>query len=567
MNKTKNELYIMQMKNHVINNLNKPAYLYKDTPETILINAGIIRSHAHERTIRKEQLENPLSYTGIDIVQVDDNSYTIIKCKDCRKKAVTKDQLAYFMFMMSVIDKINGCVYYTYKLSPFVLRFSLKSKRIKYIKFKHEKEEQQENGFDNEKLIYHKNVCDLAAKYYEKNNKGIISMPCTMEKTYTSYLITNDFKQIIFFSPLKQYAEQNLKKIIEYGYKNNYLLVSDGEQNINEIKKIITNEKFFISATFDSIDVIYESLKYMDNPFIIVDEFHNLSKTNVSDKKDNFYKLLNSEYRMLFTSATPKVYEIENTDLFGEKIYNMTLNEAIEKKYICDYKVWLPSIHEDNEKLNSELNIYNMDNTIKSKCVFLFSCMLNHGARKCIVYCTDTKEIDVMMKAVGELNKYYLLDIEMNEISNDNDDKIRETVLSNFANSDKLFLLFSVRILDECIDTPYCDSIFITEPSKNKVRTIQQICRCIGIDKNNKFKMSNVFMWCDDYDRIWETLLEIKEHDCEFKDKIKVNQNDFFGDNDKNKFVDDVKLVEKIVNNIMDFTQITIEERMNKIKS
>ena len=57
-------------------------------------------------------------------------------------------------------------------------------------------------------------------------------------------------------------------------------------------------------------------------------------------------------------SATPRIYDLEenddngidNTDIFGEVFYKMNFNEAIENKFITDYKIWLPSIHEDNEQ-------------------------------------------------------------------------------------------------------------------------------------------------------------------------------------------------------------------------
>ena len=40
----------------------------------------------------------------------------------------------------------------------------------------------------------------------------------------------------------------------------------------------------------------------------------------------------------------------------------MTFTEAIEKKYITDYRIWLPSIHEDTEKLDNELKEYSVFN-------------------------------------------------------------------------------------------------------------------------------------------------------------------------------------------------------------
>jgi predicted helicase len=156
---------------------------------------------------------------------------------------------------------------------------------------------------------------------------------------------------------------------------------------------------FLISSTFCSIDIIYKLIDQFVDVFFIIDEFHNLSKNNVTNKDDDFYKLLNNDdNKILFVSATPRIYELEdcnsdeffNDEIFGEIIYNMSFNYAITNGYICDYKIWLPSIHENNDKLLTELSIYNIDKVLQGKINFLFSCLLNNGSRKCIIYCIDT---------------------------------------------------------------------------------------------------------------------------------------------------------------------------------
>ena len=203
-----------------------------------------------------------------------------------------------------------------------------------------------------------------AAQLFINFNRGILSMPCGTGKTMTSYLISNSYKQIIIISPLKEFAKQNLDKYIEYGLTSNTLLVdSDGGRDLKQIKKFIkSNQTFLISSTFCSVDVIFKSLKYMNNSLIIIDEFHNLSKNNVTNEDDDFYKLLNSNQRILFMSATHRVYDMENEDyndeIFGPIIYNMTFTEAIEKKYITDYQIWLPSINENNDEIINDLTIF-----------------------------------------------------------------------------------------------------------------------------------------------------------------------------------------------------------------
>jgi len=572
--------YEINVKNYIINKLNKLAYLWKETPEKILINCGIIGSHNDQRLNRKDNIENPLQDTGIDIIQIDslnDNICSLIQCKNGYENGITLKDLAGFNAWMAVLDKLNGYVYYTNKLSHPIKSLP-NNDRIKYIKYINNIIENNNTQIENNinkvtPFQYQLIATETCINYLKKNDRGILSMPCGTGKTFISYLISNNYKQIILISPLKQFAKQNLNKYIEYGYKNNTLLVdSDGERDVKQIEKFIKlNNSFIISSTFCSVDVINECLKYMTNPLIIIDEFHNISKTNILDENDNFNKILYSEYLILFMSATPRIYEMENDefdyeDIFGKIIYNMSFNEAIQNKYITDYCIWLPSIHEDNTKLNTELNIYKINQVIMNKCNFLFSCLLNNGSRKCIIYCLDTNEIKEMIDAIKTMNQYYYLDYEINQITSIDTEKNRKNILKNFEDSSKLQLLFSIRILDECIDLPKCDSIYITYPSESKIRTIQRLSRCIRIDKLNKFKIGNIYIWCDKYDNIINTLSTIKEYDIFFKNKIKINEINFYNENNKNDLNKDIELINKYIIDIKEYKIYTWDENITQVK-
>jgi hypothetical protein len=82
MNKIKGDIYEMYIRDYIINELNKPAYLWSDTPENILIDYGVIGSHNINRIIRKDNKENSLQDTGVDIIQVDENTISLIQCKN-----------------------------------------------------------------------------------------------------------------------------------------------------------------------------------------------------------------------------------------------------------------------------------------------------------------------------------------------------------------------------------------------------------------------------------------------------------------------------------------------------
>jgi hypothetical protein len=78
-NQEKGVKYEIQIRDYIINTLNTIAYLWSDTPETILINNGIIGSHNEHRLRRIYNIENSLRDTGIDIIQLDSNK----KCSLC----------------------------------------------------------------------------------------------------------------------------------------------------------------------------------------------------------------------------------------------------------------------------------------------------------------------------------------------------------------------------------------------------------------------------------------------------------------------------------------------------
>jgi len=122
-----------------------------------------------------------------------------------------------------------------------------------------------------------------------------------------------------------------------------------------------------------------------------------------------------------------------------------------------------------------------------------------------------------MMEGMKTLNDFYIMDIDMYSISCENSEKERKNVLQSFTNNnEKIQLLFNIRILNECIDIPACDSIYISYAPKNKITTIQRISRAIRTDENNPYKIANVYIWCEAYEEILETLSSIKEYDIMF---------------------------------------------------
>jgi superfamily II DNA or RNA helicase len=619
LNKQKGFEYEIQVRDYLISKPYTNAWLWTDVPVSNLIESGIIDCHNTLRLIRKcchEELKtNPLIDTGIDVVSLDlqTNKYNLIQCKNGYESGLKLSDLAGFYGWMSHLDKLEGIVYYTSKLSRNILTLP-SNPRIKYLLHPYNNKEliDNENVFkQNNVLSESENLSNLSYSsnssdpsntsskiilrdyqtqalkelktHFKNNSRGILSLMCGMGKTLISYKFSRKYSKIIIISPIRQFVKQNLNRFIEYEFNGVYLTIScDGTRHVNTIKKFIdSNDEFLISCTFDSVDVLYNCIGNLDNSdmIIIIDEFHNLSKSCLLDKTNPMYKLLHSKFKILFLSATPRIYELEtdedcedellNTEeIFGPVVYTMGMDKAIDKKIVCDYKIWLPSIHENNSQLNEELNIYQIDSVIKAKCNFILIGLLNTGSKKTIVYCQDTKQIELMIKGIEELNKFYYMDLQMQQITSKKSEKDRDKILDNFTNISKSRqLLFSVRILDECIDIPECDSVYITYPSESKIRTIQRVCRSTRKDNSNPYKIANVFVWCNEYQEILQTLSGIKEYDVFFKDKINLVKTNFYGKTESKEYEQDIKLVENYLIDIKEYKQITWNDMLLNLEN
>ena len=456
--------------------------------------------------------------------------------------------------------------------------------------------EQVVPGFklDSKRLEYQQAAKMAAIEYYKENDNGILSMPCGTGKTYVSYLIAQDYKNVIILSPLKQFAKQNIVRFVEYGYPTDRTLIvdSDGCRDIETIRKFITSDStksgFLLSATYDSSDVISALMADIEvntaRTLIIVDEFHNLSESNICEETDYMNQIITSiGFKKLFMSATPRVFDLEETGdsydyILGTPFYTMPFKFAIDNGFITDYRIWLPSIHEDLGQLHGEIgqelgiaDIIGGENVLYSKAIYLFSCLVNTGAHKCIVYCPDTNEIRELMDLMAKLNDFYCLDLHMDSITSVDSAESREKSLAEFASSQRTSLLFSVRILDECIDIPSCDSIYITYPTKAKIRTIQRLMRCTRTLPADKHKVGNVFIWCSEYERILDTLGGIKEHDSDFAEKVKINEVGQYRERENSgamtEIKDDTEAVKKLIIGVKEYRYMSWHKKLNLLKA
>lgn len=137
MNRLKGVQYEVFVRDDIIHNQGKQAYLWNDIPESVLINSGLIHSGNEHRLIRKKNMKNknrnnPLIDVGVDILQCDKDNYTLVQCKNGYNRGLTMADLGTFHTMLYHHSKLNGVVYHTSKLS-YHLRENYLNPNIQYI--------------------------------------------------------------------------------------------------------------------------------------------------------------------------------------------------------------------------------------------------------------------------------------------------------------------------------------------------------------------------------------------------------------------------------------------------
>lgn len=390
-----------------------------------------------------------------------------------------------------------------------------------------------------------------------------------MGKTYTSYLISKKFDNIILISPNRSLADEILNNMYLYLLEQyNPILISMDETRDPIYIKTILKEKNIISVTYNSIDILNQVIEDLINPFIIIDEYHNLSESNLIDPKNEFNKILNSKYPILFLSATP----IENTnkEIFGNTIFKYQWSMAIKNGYICDIKIILPE--KKNylyifEKLLIDINYKRMDIKLVNKAYFLLRSLLYEGSRKCIVYLTSINKSEKFYNIIIWLQKLLNCNIKQYQINFFTPKTKKIEYINNFKTDTEISLILNVQIFNEGINIPNCDSVYITNPNNNIINLIQRISRCNRITKDKN--ESKVYLWCSEKktEKILNYINEKTNGELNkkvYKYNITENKTNIEKYNCFNIEINNKKFITTLFDKIF-LEKITIQDKFNKL--
>jgi len=165
---------------------------------------------------------------------------------------------------------------------------------------------------------------------------------------------------------------------------------------------------------------------------------------------------------------------------------------------------------------------------VTAKALFLCTGMLQTGSRRCIVYLRSTDEcaqFNRMFRRVCE--EYQGLRPWIAQMDHTVGAARRSEILRTFqADSDEhdLFVIASVRILDEAVDIPRCDSEFIAHVGDraSDIRTVQRLQRGGRLDPKNPSKCNCLFVWTDEWSRAVNSLTLMRQEDPLFHKKLRT---------------------------------------------
>jgi predicted helicase len=234
LNQAKGFAYEKQIRDYILKS--KQCYLWSECPENILIQHKLINSHNENRIRRKENKANPFADTGIDIIQINkDNTISFVQCKNGYKNGLCIDNLAGYFFWMLNFPSVNGYVYYTSKLSNNLTMQLLPRTEFIKMPFNEKYLNDEQTNLMNDKLKNYPTINQFIPYDYQteaekaindylllqNNDRCILNLPCAcilatgdaggVGKTYTSYLVSKKYDQIIIVSPLKQFAQHKVQ--------------------------------------------------------------------------------------------------------------------------------------------------------------------------------------------------------------------------------------------------------------------------------------------------------------------------------------------------------------------
>ena len=250
------------------------------------------------------------------------------------------------------------------------------------------------------------------------------------------------------------------------------------------------------------------------------------SEISTKETKMPAVECLDSEIREIFDDD--KSLDIRDKVFYSARILLLSLGKVklvILLVQLLFSKISLKMLH---SSIVRKYPMHLVDPVFSSPLIRYGQCLINGllktGSTKCIGYFRTIEECNIFREIFEKVTaKYHFLDCWTRSITSFTLPNESNNILTEFQRKHCISLLASVRILDEGIDIPKCDSIFLSNltDSFSAIRTVQRMFRANRLDPDNDNKKENIYFWTNEYLKSLDALKLLRENDIHFESKIR----------------------------------------------
>ena len=395
------------------------------------------------------------------------------------------------------------------------------------------------NPNDKIKLWPHQ---EKAIKEWELNgNQGILTMATGSGKTITAISAIKKLRErdkgslVQIVVPLRSLAMQWIEGLSEFGLKT--LLVSSDnsgwETNIqDELMNIAIKGKSYKGPVIVIVENSFKMKKFQNfltkfsepeelDKLIIVDECHHFNKKEIVKILPKFFNL------RMGLSATPfNRFDIENEKLFlleyfQKEVFKYTLEDAIRDEFLTPYnyhvipvtldeieskelqdinKKIAIAIRNDDEEMRNKLSGQKtrLLASVKDKLIQLENLIKGKKRDYALAYCGAAQEDDLnddgeKIRIINKVTSIFTKNNwQVGRITADETMKERQIAIDDLEHKIKNVIV-SIKVLDEGIDIPCCQTAYILSSSKDDKQFIQRRGRVLRMHKASDKKLADIY--------------------------------------------------------------------------
>ncbi|MFD7764734.1 DEAD/DEAH box helicase [Streptomyces microflavus] len=293
-----------------------------------------------------------------------------------------------------------------------------------------------------------------------------------------------------------------------------------------------------VICTYDSLDKIQETRNtaYEVPPFdlAIMDEAH-----RIAGRPDKKWAAVHDNQRIradrrLYMTATPRIFaapdlaesadttrprrrapnlpgpaadlftnSMNNEQVYGKKIFEYPLAQAIEDGRAPDYRIVVPTLTDDD--LRRRINLpapdpdgegEGPDQALRTTALHLavLRAMADHGLKKVLVYFNLTSDARLFARELPHTLRQLAATaphlvpatrLETLFVHGEDTPQRREETFTRFAQA-PLAILTNARLVAEGVDIPSVDAVVFADPTRSVIRCVQALGRALRLDVSGK---------------------------------------------------------------------------------